>query len=172
MANLADFIHIYENNLDHSTCDYLINLFEGTSANNVYNLTDNKDISEEVSTIHQKLLKIVINTRNDYYNYCFGKVFPDNHAFEKFTITKISTEDPISFDATVDVKSYEDSRRFLCFMWYLNHNNGGHTKFLDLTIQPEIGKLVVYPPFWMFPHKEEAPVSDSKYILTTYLHYK
>jgi len=170
MAHLSDFIHLYENNLDIDSCNFLINLFESNSSETIYNLTDNVGSSAEINEMHQNLLKIVINTRNDYYNYCCGNVFPESHAFEKFNIIKINPEDDIS--TKVDIMSYENARRFLCFTWFLNNNSAGQVNFLDLTIQPEVGKLIVYPPFWLFPHKELSPVETPKYILTTYLHYK
>lgn len=170
MASLCDFIQLYENSLEPESCKYLINLFENYSSSNIYNLTDNINISSEINDIHQYLLKIVINTRNEYYDYCFGKVFPEFHAFEKFNILKIL---PDSVSTTkVDVSSYQDARRFLCFTWFLNNNNGGQVEFLDLTIQPQQGKLLVYPPFWMYPYKSNPPVDTPQYILTTYLHYK
>jgi hypothetical protein len=30
----------------------------------------------------------------------------------------------------------------------------------------------MFPPLWMFPHKGESPISNPKYIISTYLHYK
>ena len=77
------------------------------------------------------------------------------------------------FDTHVDVQDYASARRFLSFMWYLNDvDSGGKTVFNELTIDPKQGKLVVFPPLWMFPHRGEAPDDDPKYILSTYLHYK
>lgn len=172
MANLTDFIHIYNNKLDSNSCNTLVNFFEENSPDKkTLNLTDVKDSNEEIASIHNNILKIVVNIRNEYYEYCFGKVFPEMNSFEKFTITKFYP-DVENEDAFVDIKTYEDARRFLCFAFYLNNNAGGQTNFLDLTIQPEQGKLIVYPPFWLFPHKELKPIDIPKYILTAYLHYK
>lgn len=172
MANLTDFIHIHHNKLDSNQCDALINFFEEKSFDKkTLNLTDIKDSNEEIYAIHNEILKIVISTRNEYYNYCFGKIFPEMNSFEKFTISKFYPDDK-NVDAVVDIKTYEDAKRFLCFRFYLNDNTGGQTNFLDLTIQPERGKLIVYPPFWLFPHRELEPIDEPKYILTAYLHYK
>lgn len=170
VVELNDLIKIYDNSLTLEQCEYLINLFDTHSSGNIYNLTDNINSSGEVNSIHQDILKIVINTRNNYYEYCHGKVFPESHAFEKFNIIKVSPE--FEKSTIVDIMNYQDARRFLCFTWFLNDNLSGHMNFLDLTIQPERGKLVVYPPFWMFPHKDTSPVETPKYILKTYLHYK
>lgn len=171
MAYLSDFIHIHENNISDEICDFLISLFDSISSTNTFNLTDNREISPEVSTIHNELIRIILNVRSEYYQFCDDRVFPENNAFEKLIIKKINP-DEFHQDAYVDVKTYEDARRFLCFKWYLNDNPAGQTNFLDLTIQPEKGKLIVYPPFWLFPHKETPPIETPKYTLTTYLHYK
>jgi hypothetical protein len=173
MAALIDLIKIYDDKLDQVSCQTLINLFESqSSGSSEYNLTDNKDISDEIKSIHNNILKIVVNTRNEYYEYCYGKVFPEMNSFEKFSIIKYDQNNEVENNVELDVKTYSDARRFLGFKFYLNNNSGGQTKFLDLTIQPKLGKLVVYPPFWMFPHKELTPVDSPKYILQTYLHYK
>lgn len=170
MAALCDFIQLYENSLGSESCEYLISLFESHSNDNIYNLTDNINISSEINDIHQHLLKIVINTRNEYYEKFCGRVFPESHAFEKFNISKFDIDSESS--TNIDVMSYENARRFLCFTWFLNNNSGGQINFLDLTVQPEQGKLLIYPPFWMYPHKDNTPIETPKYTLTTYLHYK
>ena len=63
------------------------------------------------------------------------------------------------------------------FLYYPNMeqydiDEGGETTFESVTIKPEQGKLLVFPPLWMFPHRGEPPVSNTKYILSTYLHYR
>ena len=133
MVTLSDFIHIYDNNLSPEICNYLIELFENNCTSNMYNFTENKEVSKESSSIHNQILKNTLDIRNEYYTHYYGRIFPDVNAFEKFTITKVFPA-ASSPDAEVDVKSYESARRFLCFKWYLNYNSGGQTKFLDLTI--------------------------------------
>lgn len=65
----------------------------------------------------------------------------------------------------------EVSNRYLVFLWYLNDvAEGGETTFVDLEldVKPETGRLLVFPPYWMFQHAGRAPVSNDKYILSTY----
>jgi prolyl 4-hydroxylase len=64
------------------------------------------------------------------------------------------------------------SNRYLVMMWYLNDVEvGGETEFphLNLTIKPEAGRLLIFPPYWMYQHQGLPPVSGDKYILSTYL---
>jgi len=65
----------------------------------------------------------------------------------------------------------EVSNRYLVFLWYLNDvAEGGETAFvdLDLEVKPKTGRLLMFPPYWMFQHTGRAPVSNDKYILSTY----
>jgi hypothetical protein len=65
----------------------------------------------------------------------------------------------------------EVSNRYLVFLWYLNDvAEGGETAFVDLgmEVKPKAGRLLVFPPYWMFQHAGRAPVSNDKYILSTY----
>lgn len=66
----------------------------------------------------------------------------------------------------------EKSRRYLVFLWYLNDVvDGGETHFvdLDLKIQARAGRLLMFPPYWMFQHAGLPPISNDKYIVSTYL---
>ena len=63
------------------------------------------------------------------------------------------------------------SNRYLVFLWYLNDvKSGGETRFvdLDITVQPKAGRLLMFPPYWMFQHEGRPPISGDKYILSTY----
>ena len=112
-------------------------------------------------------------TKKKYYEFIDERCFPKENAFEQFRIKKYNNDGNDAFDAHVDVIDYASSRRFLSFFWYLNDvNEGGETVFSDLTIKPETGKLVIFPPLWMFPHQGNAPISYENYLLSTYLHYK
>jgi hypothetical protein len=184
MDNLVDFIHVYENSLSDNICDELVSFFEKNSSEHEYideqgcptftqfNLTKNKQNREK---IHTFLVKKVLEYRDIYYNSVskFKDSFPLSHAFEEFRIKKYNPNGIDRFETHVDVDDYSSSKRFLSFFWYLNDvQNGGETVFNDLEIKPSKGKLVVFPPLWMFPHRGNPPISESKYLLSTYLHYK
>jgi hypothetical protein len=64
------------------------------------------------------------------------------------------------------------SNRYMVFLWYLNDvAEGGETAFpaLDIKIAPRTGRLLMFPPYWMYQHIGKPPVSGDKYILSTYL---
>lgn len=181
MVAISDFVQIYDNCLDPQTCEFLINLIEQnqelqeTSDKSYYsefNFTQARNLSDEVNTIHNNIIQTIYDKRNEYYELFESRVFPEKHAFEQFKIQKYIPDEIEHLEASVDIMDYETARRYLCFSWFLNPNPAGQYQFLDLFIQPEAGKLVVYPPFWMFPYKKYLPVNEPQYILKTYLHYK
>ncbi len=66
----------------------------------------------------------------------------------------------------------EAANRYLVFLWYLNDVvEGGETEFCDLgvRVQARAGRLLMFPPYWMYQHAGLPPRSNDKYILSTYL---
>ncbi len=73
----------------------------------------------------------------------------------------------LHFDSVHDL-----ANRYLVFLWYLNDvGEGGETRFpkLGLSVAPSLGRLLMFPPYWMYQHQGLAPVSGDKFILSTYL---
>jgi hypothetical protein len=71
------------------------------------------------------------------------------------------------FDSVNEVAS-----RYLVFLWYLNDvAEGGETEFpqLGTRVTARAGRLLMFPPYWMYQHAGLPPVSGDKYILSTYL---
>ncbi len=182
---LNDLIQVYDDVLDLNTCQTLIELFE-SSVNNQerienkgkpnftqFNLTKNSNTSNKIQDIHNYLIQLVFSYKKIYQSFIGNNYFPSQHNFEEFRIKKYNNNGKDLFDTHVDVMDYATARRFLSFFWYLNDvNDGGETLFQKLSITPKTGRMVVFPPLWMFPHKGEIPVSNPKYLLSTYLHYK
>ncbi len=55
---------------------------------------------------------------------------------------------------------------------YLNTvDEGGETDFMDykLKVKPEAGKLVIFPCNYLFRHEGTIPLSEDKYIITSFL---
>ncbi len=185
MDELCDLIRFYDNVLDPQVCQFLIGVFnkftdkherqdnEGKPNFTQFNLTKNRDLSEEINNVHNIMIKKTLEYRNIYYEFIDSRVFPEQHAFEEFRIKKYNPGGTDRFDTHVDVINHETSRRYLSFMWYLNDvDHGGNTVFKDVTIKPKTGSLLIFPPLWMYPHKGEPPISGEKYVISTYLHYK
>ncbi len=73
----------------------------------------------------------------------------------------------------IDGGSHEFSHRQLVAIWYLNDVDGpgGETEFLyqDVKVKPELGKLLLFPPFWTHEHRGVTLESGIKYIATTWV---
>lgn len=73
----------------------------------------------------------------------------------------------------IDGGSHDFSQRQLVAVWYLNDvpGPGGETQFLfqDISIRPEAGKLLLFPPFWTHEHRGAVLKEGVKYIATTWV---
>ncbi len=185
MDELRDLIHIHENVVEPNVCQFLIDVFENFPEQQQtvdqdkkpsftqFNLTENKEIVDNLNNIHNLFIQQTMVYRDEYYEFVDKRVFPQQHAFEQFRIKRYNPGGDEMFDTHVDVMDYASARRYLSFMWYLNDiEDGGETVFKDVTIKPKTGTLLVFPPLWMYPHRGNPPISGPKYIMSTYLHYK
>lgn len=73
----------------------------------------------------------------------------------------------------VDSGSHSFADRQLVAIWYLNDvpGPGGSTEFKHqgISIKPEAGKLVLFPPFWTHEHRGVTLEAGVKYIATTWV---
>ena len=55
-------------------------------------------------------------------------------------------------------------------LFYLNDDfEGGETIFYpEMSIRPKKGSVIVFPPYWMFPHEGTPVIAGKKYIMSTY----
>jgi hypothetical protein len=75
------------------------------------------------------------------------------------------------FSWHIDSGPKQTYQRFLSALTYLNDiKDGGCTEFPDqgLNLAPKAGTMVIFPPFWMFPHRGAPPLETAKYKMTAY----
>jgi hypothetical protein len=171
MTKLNDLIQVYNNALEPDICEFLINVLESNQESQL-NLTDISKLSEEINNVHNHIISKVFEYKKQYYEFIDDRCFPEHHNFEKFQLQKFRiNEDYVA--PHVEVQDHESSRRFLAFKFFLNTvEQGGEVSFSDFRVSPEQGSLLVFPPLWPFPYKEEIPINCDKYVLNGYLHYK
>lgn len=66
----------------------------------------------------------------------------------------------------------ETGDRVLAAIVYLNSvSNGGHTHFNnhDISIEPQVGRLLIFPALWPYPHEGQPALSDDKWIINTFI---
>jgi len=73
----------------------------------------------------------------------------------------------------IDGGSHNFSQRQLVAIWYLNDvpGPGGETEFLyqDVSVKPEQGKMILFPPFWTHEHRAAELLEGVKYMATTWV---
>ncbi len=100
--------------------------------------------------------------------------YPDKRDFEAFRIKRYQAGREDQFREHVDAYDRVSGLRYLVCFWYLNDvEEGGETIFteLDLKVRARRGRLIMFPPYWMYAHAGLAPRSGDKYILSTYFLY-
>ncbi len=100
-------------------------------------------------------------------------MMPNLWAAESFRIKCYRPNGRHEFKLHADGVGREQSTRFLSFLYYLADSDAG-TEFpeLDLIVEARRGRLCIHPPGWLYPHRGLMPGDgQTKYILSTYLHY-
>ena len=173
---LSEFVRVYDQAMPGELCDRMVALFDKSQ---VVRRTGEglKSFDELVIdgqpewTGHQiSLEKLKDQCLLRYQRDCPG-VYPDEYDFEAFRIKRYNPEQGDEFREHVDAYNLVSARRYLVCFWYLNDvADGGETIFPSLRVQvrPRRGRVVMFPPFWMFDHAGLVPRSSAKYIISTY----
>ena len=178
MKKLDDYIKVYDGVLSSSVCEYLTLTFE--TSKNKESVTDEVmdftqlNINQHHSTFVPNLVSATREVIKMYQqDVPETQYFPLNTlALEEFRIKCYNPNTGQQFKRHVDVGDHSSARRYLAFLFYLNTvTEGGATTFDGMTIKPKRGSVLVFPPLWMFPHSGKETYSDSKFIMSTYLHY-
>jgi hypothetical protein len=96
---------------------------------------------------------------------------PLRNRLENLRIKRYSVAADDQFQPHFDALDY-CSNRYMVFLWYLNDvMEGGETEFCDLGLRIEArqGRLLMFPPYWMFQHAGLPPRSNDKYMISTYM---
>ena len=181
---LSHYVRVYENALDPSFCEKLVRAFDANAAaqirngRGVHEALDHSawtelDAGRLGDDAFRGFFLAQIEAGLKRYNEDVGLTIPvplrprtDRLILKRYAPGGDEGFQP-HFDS-VDVAA----GRYLVFLWYLNDVDiGGETDFvdIDLRVAPRRGRLLVFPPYWMFQHAGRPPVSGSKYILSTYL---
>ena len=171
-------VKVYDNVIPDKACKSFIDLFENNENHQEYNNEDycpcftqlnlNQVSSDTVRLLIPFLAEVYKRYRKDTNNY----YSPPLKELEEFRIKKYNTSGDERFDEHVDVTDYNSSLRGVAFLFYLNDNDGNTLFPLhDLNIQPVSGRVLIFPPTWDYPHTGLPPKSNSKYIMSTYIHY-
>ena len=189
------YIKVYDDVIDADSCNLLIGKFESAEEDQYevirqaerdkaiaftqINLANNADWA----SVQNGMLEVFQDYILHYINDCNiqPKQLPQTYGYEAIRIKRYLDNDYDRFDPHVDVMNGETSKRFLAFFVYLNDvDEGGETQFVQfkkpgthipLKIKPQQGRLLMFPPQWMYYHAGLKPVSNPKYLIHSYCHY-
>lgn len=180
---LGKFVRTYDAALDADLCARMIMSFEKLTHLQARNgrevmpqLPESAWTELNVSKVDASLDAYFRKQAMDYLGRYNEEValtlpIPPRNRFEDLRIKRYNVADGDQFQPHFDAKDYS-SNRYLVFLWYLNDvAEGGETEFCDigLRIQARAGRLLVFPPYWMFQHAGLPPRSNDKYMISTYL---
>ena len=183
-----DIIQLYEN---ENTSSKHEGLTQGGLNKNVKNTVDfNIPVNDEKWYKYYKLLnnELSINLKKYFSNLNNNNEFKNidqlsNKTYVFFEDTNFLSNVFMIQKYTKNMGKYiyhndfridlaEKKYRVLTFLWYLNTvEEGGETSFgEDFKIKPEMGKLLLFPACWTYPHAGKMPLSSDKYIITGWLY--
>ena len=191
MEPTADLIHT-KKVLDKAFCNEVIEWFETMPRDKEFkpglrddeNITDCRQHEYFLDNFYSKIQKQLKQFSAEYHE-CY---LNDLHITNKIVGWKMQKSSPehIGYtqwhcerwpDIVVDrTEENRDSpshtnRRHAVWMIYLNDVNGGCTdfKFQNISMQPEAGKLVIWPSYYTHVHRANPDIRSDKYILTGWI---
>ena len=197
MNKLTDFVRIYDNNLSAKFCGIIINAFETDKEHHIkstigiprtpdpefrnaieMNCTKRAAEHPEWAAIMDVLNKHAASSFKRYKSDLIAGGYPEAHFFNTVTLEqwRMHRYDPgvHFYKEHIDAIDVHTSKRMLQMLYYLNTvEEGGETWFkcIDLKVNPVEGKLAITPSWFGFPHSAITPISNTKYMIKTYLHY-
>ena len=181
---LQDYVRVYDDGLPAELCREMIASFESSSGLHQANgrrykagLEDSAWTELNVTRAAEQHALVFFRQRIDAslarYNRDLGLpiAIPNSQKTADLILKRYRVGANERFQLHFDALN-EVSNRYLVLLWYLNDvTEGGETVFpdLELAIAPRAGRLLMFPPYWMYQHAGRPPVSGAKYILSTYL---
>ena len=176
-TTLPEFAWQFYNVLPAPFCEKLIELFKSghhdhwdrDGAPKFTQVNVNQDYPDMVGplvTFTKRALRLYEN------HFPEARHLPPLKHLEQFRIKRYNSGSGDRYDEHIDVEGVTSSRRYLSFLFYLNDDfTGGQTRFSQGgLVTPCRGSVLVFPPYWMFPHAGLPVEQGTKYIMSTYMH--
>lgn len=175
---MREFVQVFDHALPAHACDTLIGAFHDSEQQRIERGTvphcagSSWDQVQLHGRRSDELCRDAVRFL-DLYNHMLGAPpAPQPEAFELPRVKRYRVGGTDQFETHYDVRTRESLGRYLVCLWYLNDvAEGGETAFpaLRMSVQARRGRLVMFPPYWLFPHAGRAPLSGDKYVAMLYL---
>ena len=185
-SDLRHYIRVYDADLPADLCGRMVASFEtlarfqerngrGVRAGLEHSAWTELDVGRFADAPFLRMFRERIDAALRRYNADTGLPLeiPGSDLLSPLILKRYHAGSGESFQLHFD-SIYDVCDRYLVFLWYLNDvEEAGETCFpgLDLRIAPRAGRLLMFPPYWLYPHQGlPSPLTD-KYILSTYLRF-
>ena len=192
-STLTDFIYIIDNALTPEFCSHVIKKFENDDRSTPGKVGKNETVrvdtsikdSLDLNISHFSDWKEEDNVFFDSLSYHIGIYLNREICGQPYPVFDNPSDSGYQIQKTLPSAGYvwhtddqhgdyvrEHGVRFATYIWYLNDvKEDGYTEFCDGTkVQPETGKLLIFPATWTYLHRGYPPKSEVKYLVTGWMH--
>lgn len=177
----SDFIKVYDNALSDERCDQLLEIFKqqsderltwvgktGAGFSPSFKLSHDgqPDIDHPVWTETRQFFD---ELRERYFKDCSLNLEETGKWWSRTPFFAHYPRGLGMFQEHHDLNAKFFHRRWVVIVYLNTVDEGGETCFptQGIKVKPIKGRALVFPPFWMFPHSANIPISHDKYIVTT-----
>ena len=189
--SINNFIGIYDGYLTKEECNKAIQLYENEQK---INNTLTREASEKASSLTKKdsqffasgancdvwvdtLKPLMFNFDMALKHYEMKTGVKDGYGIRDFKYTTLKIQKTLPTEGyhiwhLEHGSGVENARRALVFTIYLNDvEEGGETEFLHFSkrVNPETGRIVIWPAGFPYVHRGNPPLSGEKYIITSWM---
>ena len=183
------FIGIYDGYLTEDMCKEVIKFYEKKnnmkqsftrlSSENISSLLkkdttviiDQYNIEEWFSDFKTILVNFDIALKHYLLNSGISEAY-DNNQFQYTTMRIQKTLPTEGYHVWHVEQSLKYNKRAMAFTIYLNDvEEGGETEFLyqSIRVKPKTGRIVIWPAGFPFVHRGNSPISNEKYLITSWM---
>jgi hypothetical protein len=182
--DLSFYVRTYDHNLDDSLCRQLIESFgslqrfqkqngRGIRAGLEESAWTELNVTSLADAPFLSMMRSFVDRALQRYNQDINLpiAIPNTPLLSEFVIKRYRPGLDEQFQLHFDAINFV-ANRYLVLLWYLNDvAEGGETFFpaLNHKVSAQAGRLLMFPPYWMYQHRGMQPKSGDKYILSTYL---
>ena len=177
MKTLADYVLHLKGAMPKELCAELIAIYDETQEIE-HRDTEGYKFGEININEHPNFAEIkesvwaFMQSVHKYYEEKTGAGIPETSRYEAPRIKRYDANEGF-FDWHVDSCNYETAQRALVMFWYLNDvEKGGETLFdlgTKIAVKPEAGSVCCFPANYLYPHKGAIPISNPKYVISSYV---
>jgi len=179
MPELKDFIRVYDDIMTEKECTALIEKYEADlilwdkietepakfTQLNISKLPEWREQGEFFANL-------IYSGVQHYFDDVAAPIVPPTSGFEEIIIRKYLQGSSDKYDLHIDVGGISSSKRYLACMSFLNDSDDSvEFPSLDFRVECKRGRVLMFPPTWMFPYTISSSEDTSKYIMATYLHH-